>query len=74
MPKIVNHVEEIIAFVLENVANRPAPTQIKMYRALAHICGDEAECRKLNRMANTLSSAEKQYRQFKFNFSQRGEN
>lgn len=69
MPKAVNHVEAIVEFVLEQVEDKPSHVRIKMYRALAHICGKEDESTKLNQMADTLESAELQAKQFKFDFS-----
>ena len=62
----MDNVAFVVKYVLERSEDEPLVTRIKLYNALAEICGDEKEANHLARMAASLLEADQLCREFIF--------
>lgn len=67
----MNNLTTILQFALEKAEQEPLPNRVKIYRAMARICGDPQDEAFLNQMAVTLERAEKFCADFKSSFVQK---
>lgn len=61
----------LIAFVLEEAPKAPVNKRIAVYRGLADLCGDVAEAKSLEALADELERAERRCSEFAFQFTQK---
>lgn len=59
----------LIQFVLDSALQAPVSKRITLYRALADLCGQTEEGKRLEVLAAQLECAEKNCREFAFEFS-----
>lgn len=67
----MNDREFLINFVLEKALAAPNAQRVRLYRALAVVCGDQQEGANLTALADSLEQTEKLCREFNFSFVQK---